>query len=136
MRGPAKHLTVLVADPDVESTVKLARRLEWSGYEVLTTGDAADAMAIVEEKRPDVVVLEAMMNGTSGYGMVRRLREQPCNRLMPIILIGERAGKLDHDFAFTVGADDYLKKPFRPTDLVARIRKLAPDTGAGRPLVA
>ena len=115
--------------------MKLARRIEWAGYDVFITGDADEAMAIIQEKRPNVIVLEAMMGGTSGYGLVRRLREQPCNRLMPIILIGERAGKLDHDFAFTVGADDYLKKPFRPAELVARIAKLAPAT-ARPPLVA
>ena len=117
---------VLVADPDVEAAVTIARQLEWSGYGVLTTGSAEEAEELVEEWRPDALVTEATMPGASGYELVRLLREEPVNRLMPIVMISARAGKLDRDFAFTVGADEYIKKPFRAADLVGRIAYLVP----------
>src|SRR3712207_1428015 len=117
---------VLVADPDAEYTALVGRQLEWAGYEVLTTGEAAETVEAIEMCRPDALVLEATLPGASGYQLVRELREQPQNRLMPIVMISARAGKLDRDFAFTVGADDYVRKPFRYADLVARLALLAP----------
>ena len=117
---------VLVVDPDVEYAALAGRQLEWAGYEVLTTGEAAEAVELIETCRPDGLVLEATLPDASGYQLVRELREQPHNRLMPIVMISARAGKLDRDFAFTVGADDYVRKPFRYADLVARLALLAP----------
>lgn len=117
---------VLVADPDVEYAALIARQLEWAGYGVLTTGDGHEAQELIDDKRPDAIVLEAQMPGQTGYAIVRRLREQPHNRLLPIVMISARAGKLDRDFAFTVGADEYMRKPFRCADIVARLAYLAP----------
>jgi DNA-binding response OmpR family regulator len=117
---------VLVADPDVAYTALMGRQLEWAGYEVITTGVAADVQPLIEARRPDALVIEAALPGSSGYELVRELRELPQNRLMPIVMISARAGKLDHDFAFTVGADAYLRKPFRYSDIVARLALLAP----------
>src|SRR5215212_9095109 len=113
---PVEEVTrplVLIADPDSACSVLIARQLKWAGYGVLTTGDAAETRELIEQKRPEALVLEAMLGDESGYALVRDLRDQPHNRLMPIVMISARAGKLDRDFAFTVGADDYLKKPFR-----------------------
>jgi CheY-like chemotaxis protein len=117
---------VLVADPDVAFTALMGRQLEWAGYEVITTGDAATVLEVVARSRPDALVIEAKMNGGTGYDVVRCVRETPENRLMPIVMISARAGKLDHDFALTVGADAYLKKPFRYSDIVARLALFAP----------
>src|SRR4051812_14322604 len=103
---------VLVADPDVEYAALIARQLEWAGYGVITTGNGVEARELIEEKRPDALILEANLRDLTGYSLVRELREQPHNRLMPIVMISARAGKLDRDFAFTVGADEYVKKPF------------------------
>jgi CheY-like chemotaxis protein len=73
------------------------------------------------------------MSGMSGYEAVRVLRADPAARLMPVVMISARAGKLDRDFAFTVGADDYVLKPFRCADLVARIALLVPSADAPAP---
>ena len=125
---------VLIADPDTEYTVLVARQLEWAGYGIITTGDGAEALELIEERRPDAVVLEAMMPGMSGYALTRRLRAGEDTRLLPIVMISTRAGKLDRDFAFTVGADDYVRKPFRCADIVARLALLAP--AGPHPIVA
>jgi DNA-binding response OmpR family regulator len=117
---------VLIADPDTEYSALIARQLEWAGYGVLTTGDGAEALELIDDKRPDALIVEAVLPGITGYSLVRELREQPHNRLMPIVMISARAGKLDRDFAFTVGADEYVKKPFRCADIVARLAHLAP----------
>ena len=117
---------VLVADPDPETSALLARQLEWSGYDVSTVYNGRDALDVIGRMRPAAVVLEVKMDVLTGYEVVRQLREDPRNRLMPVVMISARAGKLDRDFAFTVGADDYVKKPFRCADLVARLALLVP----------
>jgi DNA-binding response OmpR family regulator len=116
---------VLVADPDPEITALLARQLEWAGYDVSTAGNGRDALDLVTRLRPAALVLEVKMDLLTGYEVVRTLREDPRNRLMPVVMISARAGKLDRDFAFTVGADDYVRKPFKCSELVAKLTLLA-----------
>jgi CheY-like chemotaxis protein len=125
---------VLVADPNAESTAMIARQLLWAGYDVVTAADGVEAMDAFAEKSIDAAVLEVMMGGVSGYEAVRRLRETPEHRLTPLVLISARAGKLDRDFAFTVGADDYVKKPFCTSELVARLALLVPTPAAPLPV--
>ena len=126
---------VLVADPDVEYAALIARQLEWAGYGVITTGTDEEARALIEEKRPDALIVEAKLPTGTGYELIRQLREEPHNRLMPIIMISRRAGGLDRDFAFTVGADEYFKKPFPCASIVARLALLAPARPSGAPMV-
>jgi CheY-like chemotaxis protein len=121
---------VLVADPDPETSALLARQLERSGYDVSTVYNGRDALDLVTRLRPAAMVLEVTMEVFTGYEVVRKLREDPRNQKMPVVMISARAGKLDRDFAFTVGADDYVRKPFRCSDLVAKLAMLVP-TGAG-----
>ena len=125
---------ILIADPDVECAALMARQLEWAGYGVLTTGDGAEALELIEDKRPEALVVEATMPSMTGYELVRLLREQPENRLTPIVMVSARAGQLDRDFAFRVGADEYIRKPFRCADIVARLAHLAPAGPATAPI--
>ena len=124
---------VLVADPDPEISALLARQLEWAGYDVSTAGNGRDALDLVTRLRPAALVLEVKMDLMTGYQVVRTLREDPRNRLMPVVMISARAGKLDRDFAFTVGADEYVKKPFLGSDLVARLAMLVPSPVGVKP---
>jgi two-component system, OmpR family, response regulator len=126
---------VLVADPDVEYAALISRQLEWAGYGVIATDNGTDARELIEEKRPDALVLEANLRDITGYALVRELREQAHNRLMPIVMISARAGKLDRDFAITVGADEYIKKPFPCATVVARLALLTPSLPFAQPSV-
>src|SRR3954471_7120938 len=86
---------VLVADPDVEYAALIARQLEWAGYGVITTGTDEEARQIIDEKRPDALIVEATLPTGTGYELVRQLRKDDDHRLMPILMISRRAGKLD-----------------------------------------
>src|SRR3954463_15603487 len=122
---------VLVADPDPETSALLARSLQWAGYEVTTAANGREALDLTNRLRPAAAVLEIKMELLNGYEVVRTLREG--GQRLPVVMISARAGKLDRDFAFTVGADDYVKKPFRSADLVARLALLAPSPDAPKP---
>src|SRR5690349_21161834 len=125
---------VLVADPDVEYAALISRQLEWAGYGVMATDNGADARELFADKRPDALVLEANLGDVSGYELVRELRVDPLNRLVPIVMISARAGQLDRDFAFTVGADEYIKKPFPCATVVARLALLTPTLPVAQPI--
>jgi CheY-like chemotaxis protein len=124
---------VIVADPDPETSALLARQLEWAGYAVMVAGNGRDALDLITRMRPAAVVLEVTMERLTGYEVVRQLREDERNRRMPVIMISARAGKLDRDFAFTVGADEYVKKPFLSSDLVAKLAMLVPSPTRTKP---
>jgi CheY-like chemotaxis protein len=124
---------VLVAEPDPETAALLTRQLEWAGYAVTTVGNGRDAIELITRLHPAAAVLEVTMDMMTGYEVVRRLRQDPRNRLMAALLISARAGKLDRDFAFTVGADEYVKKPFLPSELVGRLARLVPSPDAPTP---
>jgi two-component system OmpR family response regulator len=115
---------VLVADPDPETSALLARALEWAGYEVSTAANGQEALELIGRLNPAATVLEAKMELLNGYEVTRQVRETGHRR--PILMISARAGKLDRDFAFTVGCDDYVKKPFHSSELVARLALLVP----------
>jgi DNA-binding response OmpR family regulator len=125
---------VLVADPDVEYAALIARQLEWAGYGVITTGTDAEAREIIDEKRPDALIVEAKLPTGTGYELIRELRAEEETRLLPIVMVSARAGGLDRKFAFTVGADEYIKKPFPCATIVARLALLAPAQPAAAPM--
>jgi CheY-like chemotaxis protein len=119
---------ILVADPNPETTVLIERRLEWACYGVVTAACGEEAIELVEEKRPDAAIVEVELRDMTGYDFVRHVRAQPESRLMALTLMSERAGKLDREFAFTVGADEYLRKPFPSAIIVPSLTRLLGET--------
>ena len=122
MSEPQRTPTILIADdePDVRDLV--AYRLSRSGYELLEARDGEEALRLALERLPDLAVLDVMMPKLDGYELTGRLRAAEATRTMPIIMLTARAQEADITRAFEVGADDYLRKPFNPDELVARVR--------------
>lgn len=116
--------TILVVDDDADIRDLVGFKLELSGYEVRSVGDGPSALAAVDEGLPDLVVLDVMMPGMSGYDVCRQLREKPATRHLPIIMLTARAQDRDVDTGFSSGADDYVVKPFNPQELVRRVSAL------------
>jgi DNA-binding response OmpR family regulator len=113
---------VLVADddPDIRSLVVL--RLERSGYEVVAAGDGEEALATALERNPDLALLDVMMPKLDGYEVTERLRREDATRHLPVILLTARVQETDIARGLEAGADDYVKKPFSPTELRARVQ--------------
>jgi DNA-binding response OmpR family regulator len=115
---------VLVADDDDDIRELLKFRLERSGYRVLEATDGEEALTLAQESRPDLAVLDVMMPKLDGLELTRRLRAQDATRAMPIILLTARAQDADVQAGFAAGADDYLRKPFSPEELRARVQAI------------
>jgi DNA-binding response OmpR family regulator len=114
--------TVLVADDDGDVLALVARRLERSGYRVLTAQDGEEALRLAQENLPDLAVLDVMMPKLTGYEVTQRLRQDPATERMPVILLTARVQEADVNRGFTAGADDYIKKPFSPQELRSRVQ--------------
>jgi DNA-binding response OmpR family regulator len=115
---------VLVADDDEDIRSLVTFRLEKSGYRVLVACDGEEALALALEHTPDLAVLDVMMPKLDGYEVTRRLRKEDTTRAMPIILLTARAQEADVARGFESGADDYLRKPFSPQELRARVQAI------------
>jgi len=94
---------------------------ERSGYEVSRTGDGEEALILADEYRPDIILLDWMIEGISGIEVCRRLRRRATSANTPIIMLTARGEESDRIRGFDTGADDYVTKPFSPRELVARV---------------
>ncbi|MCF6225893.1 MAG: phosphate regulon transcriptional regulator PhoB, partial [Xanthomonadales bacterium] len=92
--------------------------------ETLTAEDAQAALAVISDNRPDIILLDWMMPGTSGIELARRLRADPATRDLPIIMLTARSTENDRVNGLETGCDDYILKPFSPRELIARIKSL------------
>jgi DNA-binding response OmpR family regulator len=115
---------VLAADDDEDILELVAFRLERSGYTVLRAKDGEEALRLAVEAKPDLAVLDVMMPKLDGYELTRRLRADDATSRMPIILLTARSQDADVQAGFDAGADDYLRKPFSPQELRARVQAI------------
>jgi DNA-binding response OmpR family regulator len=113
---------VLVADDDDDIRDLVAFRLDRAGYEVLRAGDGQEALDLARKHVPDLAVLDVMMPKLTGYDVTRELRADAATSRIPVILLTARVQEADVARGFEAGADDYVKKPFSPQELKARVQ--------------
>ena len=119
---------ILVVDDERTIREVVRRYLELEGYAVSEARTGPQALSILYESRPDLIVLDVMLPGVDGFAITRRLRQHedfsPLRAAgdIPIILLTARSGEVDRVAGLELGADDYLTKPFSPRELVARVK--------------
>jgi DNA-binding response OmpR family regulator len=114
-------MKILVVDDDVELVGLLRFALAGAGYEVVTAFDGEQALARLAESIPDLVILDVNLPLLDGFGVLERLRR---HSEVPVMMLTVRAAEEDEVHGLDLGADDYLKKPFSPRALLARVRSL------------
>jgi len=119
MTDPSRRVLVVEDDPVINQAV--SDRLEAEGYAVVRAWDGPGAVAAYGEHAPDLVVLDLMLPGYDGYEVCRRIQQ---DRPVPVLMLTARVEEADILVGFGVGADDYLTKPFRMRELVARVAAL------------
>ncbi|MBD0262251.1 MAG: response regulator transcription factor [Tolypothrix sp. Co-bin9] len=117
-------LTILVVDDDLGTRLSISDYLELSGYIVITADDGQEALEIVEEYHPDLIVTDIVMPRMNGYELVRQVRQKPAFRLLPVILLTARIKTQERILGYQSGCDLYLPKPFELEELAAAIRNL------------
>lgn len=119
--GGDERPLVLVADDDADILSLIVLRLERAGYEAVAARDGEEALRLALDRSPGLAVLDVMMPKVDGYEVTRRLRQNAITSRMPVILLTARVQETDIARGFEVGADEYIKKPFSPRDLQARV---------------
>ena len=118
----ADQPTVLVVEDEPAQREVLAYNLEAEGFRVSKAGNGDEAMLLVEEEHPDIIVLDWMMPNLSGIEVCRRLKSRPDTRSIPIIMLSARTEEVDKVRGLETGADDYVVKPYSVVELMARVR--------------
>jgi two-component system phosphate regulon response regulator PhoB len=113
---------ILVVEDEDSLATLLQYNLQKEGYDVALAGDGEEALLLVDERLPDLVVLDWMLPKISGIEVCRRLRQRNETRNLPIIMLTARGEETDRVRGLDTGADDYVVKPFSMTELTARIR--------------
>jgi DNA-binding response OmpR family regulator len=113
--------TVLLVEDEVDLCNLITGHLEGEGYAVVQAFDGPTALTLVEQHRPDLIILDWMLPGMDGLAVCRRVRQ---SHLMPILMLTARSEEIDRVLGLEVGADDYVVKPFSMRELLARVRAL------------
>jgi len=114
-----KQSSIMVVDDEQEILKLLKRTLEPEGYDVVTANGGVSALLLMEERRPDLVILDIMMPGLDGFQGLDLIRERSN---IPVIMLTARGEVTTVRDALVLGADDYVRKPFHTQELLARIR--------------
>jgi len=135
VRRPAERTRVLAVDDEPQVLRYLQRSLDEAGYQAIVTSDPSQVAKLVELEEPDMILLDLRLPGTSGFDLLKRIREFSG---VPVIFLTASDREEDTVRALRMGADDYITKPFSPSELLARIgaalrRRLLPDLMEARP---
>ncbi len=115
------RISVLVVEDDNAIVALLKYNLEKAGFVVRTTDNGEEALVMIAEERPDIILLDWMLPGISGIAICNRLRSNDATTNIPIIMLSARGEESDKVEGLERGVDDYLVKPFSPKELMARI---------------
>jgi two-component system alkaline phosphatase synthesis response regulator PhoP len=122
---------ILVVDDEPHITEIVGAYLARDGHQVLTAADGDAAMSLAERETPDLVVLDVMLPGRSGFDVLRELRRAGIE--VPVLMLTARDDVIDRVAGLEIGADDYVTKPFEPRELVARVSAILRRTRGTSP---
>jgi two-component system phosphate regulon response regulator PhoB len=125
---PAK---VLVVEDERDIAALVAYHLTREGYRVRTAEGGQEALQALAAERPDLVLLDLMLPGLSGYEVLAELRRRPDSVDLPVVVLTARRDEADRVKGLELGADDYVTKPFSPRELLARVQAVLRRTSAG-----
>jgi two-component system phosphate regulon response regulator PhoB len=128
---PSTGERILVVDDEADIVALVAYHLAKSGYRVSTASSGPEALEVARRDRPALIVLDLMLPGISGYQVLEQLRGADSTRDIAVLMLTARREEPDRIQGLSLGADDYLTKPFSPQELVLRVGAILRRVGAG-----
>lgn len=124
----SKGVDIVVAEDEENIGFIVKSQLQHSGFSVVWEKDGEKALEAIQREVPRAVVLDLMMPIMSGFDVLKALKKDPATKEIPVIILSARTQEMDIKRAILLGAEDYLIKPFLPSDLVIRIEQLLEKT--------
>jgi two-component system phosphate regulon response regulator PhoB len=118
----SQHILVVEDEPSIAELISI--NLTHAGYTVSRALQADEALLLLRNTKPDLVILDWMMPGKSGVQFARELKSNPATQAIPILMLTAKGEEADKVLGLDAGADDYVTKPFSPKELVARVKAL------------
>ncbi|MCU0973091.1 MAG: response regulator [Burkholderiales bacterium] len=119
---------ILIADDEPNIVISLEFLMQRNGFEVKTAGDGEAALRVVNEFRPDLILLDIMLPLKSGYEVCQKIRENPELGAMKVVMITAKGRDIEVAKGLALGADAYITKPFSTQDLLDQVKRLLSET--------
>ena len=116
--------SILVVDDEPNIVLSLEFLLKQAGFRVRTVANGEAALAAIAQEPPDLVLLDVMIPGRDGYAVCQEIRSNPAWRDMRIIMLTAKGGDIQREKGLSLGADEYVTKPFSTRELVERVRRM------------
>jgi DNA-binding response OmpR family regulator len=116
--------SILIVDDEPNIILSLEYLMEQAGYEVRTVNDGEGALESVNEKLPDLILLDVMLPKVDGYEVCREIRANPAWKDVRIIMLTAKGREVDQEKGLAFGADDYITKPFSTSEVVRKVKKI------------
>jgi len=113
---------IIIVEDETDIREVIEYNLKREGYETLVASNGEEALRIIARHSPDLVILDLMLPGLDGIEVCRKLKEDPLTRAIPVIMVTAKGEESDVVLGLGMGADDYVTKPFRPRELMGRVR--------------
>ena len=118
------EITILIADDEPNQLELMDYNLRNAGFSIIKASNGLEALELIENHSPDLIILDWMMPKMSGIDVCRTLRSRSETKLLPIIILSARSEDSDKSLGLDTGADDYISKPFSPKELLSRVKAL------------
>lgn len=118
------HKKILIVEDEADILQLVSLYLEKEGFRICTAGTGLQAIKLVKEERPDLIVLDLMLPEMDGLEVCKKVRQNPDTAMLPVLMLTAKAEESDTVIGLELGADDYVTKPFSPKALVARVKAL------------
>jgi len=115
---------ILLVDDSVVNNILMQSILEDRGYSILTVSNGMDALELLKQKRPDLIILDIMMPDLNGFGVLESVKKYESTSNIPVMMLTARNNWKDQEKAMTMGAADYVIKPIDIEDVVSRVDRL------------
>lgn len=119
-----RHVLLIEDEPNIAEAIRFI--LSRDGWQVSTHCDGADAVTKVQNLRPDILILDVMLPGQSGYDILAQLRELDCGVTLPVLMLTAKSQGRDRETAERLGANMFMTKPFSNAEILEAVRALAP----------
>lgn len=122
---------ILIVEDEKDIRQLVIYTLQYAGYQVVAAMNGEEAVVLAQQEKPDLILMDVRMPRMDGYQAAQMIKNDEITQHIPIVFLSAKGQESEVEHGFEVGAEDYMIKPFSPTELIDRIRSVIEDNGEG-----